>query len=137
MSSFDLEMMCRVLMKDCEGLLIWKWDDRFGAVLSEFDVTVKDNVRAVLEGVLSVTWDRLSVTRAPAHVRRISDLMGGVLPGQLLFTSDPNQENFVFCAWWPWGNGKTISVRLAPVFQRIDHSERAEKIEWFKDLFLK
>jgi hypothetical protein len=57
------------------------------------------------------------------------------LSGQLLFTSDPNQENFIFCPWWPWGDGKTISIRIAPSHKKLADSEKAELIKLLKGWF--
>jgi hypothetical protein len=68
-------------------------------------------------------------------VRTINSRQGGLRPGQLLFTSDPNREAFIFCAWWPWGGGETISIRIAPSFKKISDSEKAEKIQLFKEWF--
>ena len=34
------------------------------------------------------------------------------MAGQLLLTSAPSDGVGIYCAWWPWGNGKTISIRL-------------------------
>ena len=64
----------------------------------------------------------------------IIDNFGGIMPGQLLFTSDPDGEALVFCAWWPWGNGETISIRLAPFYLKpdSDKSQGARRLkEWF------
>jgi hypothetical protein len=54
-------------------------------------------------------------------------------PGQLFFNTNPNQDAFVFCAWWPWGDGQTVSIRLAPFDKKLSGSEEAELIELIKD----
>jgi hypothetical protein len=53
----------------------------------------------------------------------------------LLFTSDPKRDALIFCAWWPWGDGKTISIRIAPFFKKLSDSETAAKIQLFKGWF--
>jgi hypothetical protein len=131
----ELESDCKELLNAFQGVLSWKWDSRFEAALAEFGVDNKDSIRAILERYLSITWDSSNIGNAPAIVRTINSRQGGLRPGQLLFTSDPNREAFIFCAWWPWGGGETISIRIAPSFKKISDSEKAEKIQLFKEWF--
>lgn len=113
----------------------WKWDDRLEAVLAEFDVEKKDAVHAILEQYFSNTWDKSSIGKAPDPVKKISSALGNLWPGQLLFTSDTDGDTFMFCAWWPWNNGKTISIRIAPFYKKLSDSEKAEKSQKFKGWF--
>ena len=131
----DLENDCKELLNAFRGVLSWKWDGRFETVLAEFGVDNKDSIRAILERYLRITWDSSNIGNAPDVVRTINDRLGRLRTGQLLFTSDPNREAFIFCAWWPWGGGKTISIRIAPSFKKISDSEKAEKIQLFKEWF--
>jgi len=103
--------------------------------LAEFRVDHKDRVRAILERYLSITWDSSNIGNAPAIVRTINIHLGNLRSGQLLFTSDPNRDVFIFCAWWPWGDGETISIRIAPFYKKLSDSEKAEKIQLFKGWF--
>jgi len=130
-----IENDCKELLREFQGVLSWKWDSRFEAVLAEFPVDHKDRVREILERYLSVTWDRSNIGNAPAIVRMINTHLGNLRSGQLLFTSDPNRDVFIFCAWWPWGDGETISIRLAPFYNKLSDSEKAEKIQLFKGWF--
>jgi hypothetical protein len=68
-------------------------------------------------------------------VRIINSHLGGLMPGQLLFTSDPNQDALIFCAWWPWGDGKTISIRVGLYYMKLSDSEKAEQINHLKGWF--
>jgi hypothetical protein len=130
-----LETTCKELWSAFRGVLSWKWDSRFEAVLAEFGVAKKDSIRAILERSLRITWDSSNIGNAPEIVREISSHLGGLRSGQVLFTSDPNQEAFIFCAWWPWGDGKIISIRIGSPFQKISDSEKAGKIQLFKKGF--
>lgn len=65
----------------------------------------------------------------------INSNLGGLMSGQLLFTSDPNQDAFIFCAWWPWGDGKTISIRVVPSYEKLLDSEKTKQTQLFKDWF--
>ncbi|MFO0948275.1 MAG: hypothetical protein U1D30_20525 [Planctomycetota bacterium] len=40
------------------------------------------------------------------------EYLGGLDRGQILFACDPGQGPILFCGWWPWGNGVTISIRI-------------------------
>jgi hypothetical protein len=130
-----LENACRELGGAFQGILSWKWDSRFGAVLAEFGAGKKESIRAVLERYLSVTWDSSNIDKAPDIVREINSHFGGLRAGQMLFTTDPDREPLIFCAWWPWGNGKTISLRIASALKDLSDSEKAEKIQLFKEGF--
>jgi hypothetical protein len=131
----DIENVCRELLSASQGVLSWKWDSQFETVLAEFSVDNKDRVRAILECHLSIAWDKSKIRKAPDIVRTIVKHFGGLRSGQLLFTSDPNQDVFIFGVWWPWGDGKNISIRVAPFDKRLSDSEMAEFIKLFKGWF--
>jgi hypothetical protein len=118
-----------------QGVLSWKWDGRFETVLAEFGVDNKNSIRAILERYLRITWDSSNIGNAPDVVRTINDRLGRLRTGQLLFTSDPNLDAFIFCAWWPWGDDKTISIRIAPSYKKLLDSEKTAKIQLFKGWF--
>jgi len=132
-----IEKVCRELAGAFQGSLSWKWDRRFETVLAEFGVGKKENIRAILERYLSATWESSNVGNAPDIVRTIDDSLGGLRPGQFLFTSDPNRDALIFCTWWPWGDGKQISIRIGPFYNDKDlsDSEVAEKIALFRNWF--
>lgn len=131
----DIEDICRELASAFQGILSWKWDRRFETVLAEFGVDKKENIRAILERHLSATWDSSNVGNAPDTVRTIESHFGGLWPGQLLFTSDPNRDALIFGTWWPWGDGKEISIRIGPSYRTRTDSKRDEKIQQFKSWF--
>ena len=110
----------------------WRWDDRFGAVLAEFGAADQVKVRDVLIGLFAAVWDQFTIDTAPDAVQKMKSHFGGLMPGQLLFGSDPGRESFLCCAWWPWANGKTVSLRIAPVFGK---DPGAEGIQKFKGRF--
>jgi len=131
----DVETVCRELSRAFQGVLTWKWDRRFETVLAEFSVNQKDAIRAVLERHLSVTWNSASVGNAPDIVRTIDDYFGGLRSGQFIFTSNPTREAVIFCTWWPWGDGKEISIRIGPAYLNSSDLERSEKVQQFKSWF--
>ncbi len=131
----DVENVCRELVHALQGVLSWQWDGRFETVLAEFGVDNKENVRAILERCLSMTWDNSNIATAPDSVRRINVRVGTLRSGQFLFTSDPNRDALVFCTWWPWGDGKTISIRIGLSYKTLSGSKKAEKIQLFRGWF--
>jgi hypothetical protein len=131
----DVENVCGELVRAFQGVLSWQWDGRFETVLAEFGVDNKENVRAILERYLSMTWDNSNIATGPDSVRRINVRVGTLRSGQFLFTSDPKRDTFIFGAWWPWGNGETISLRVAPSYKKLSDSETVAKIQLFKGWF--
>ena len=135
LNNSNLENVCREFISAFQATLSWKWDSRFETVLAEFFVDNKDRVREILERYLSIAWDSSNIGKAPDVVRMIAGHLGGLRSGQLLFTSDPNQDALIFGAWWPWGDGNTISLRVAPFDKRLSDSEMSELIKLFKGWF--
>ena len=109
----NLEKVSRELLSASWGVFSWKWDHRFEAFLAEFSADNGDELRAILERDFSKVWDSLNIREAPDIVKMCNNNFGGLRSGQLLFTTDPSQNVFVFGAWWPWGDGETISLRIA------------------------
>ncbi len=130
-----LENVCREFFIAFQGVLSWTWDSRFDTALAEFFIENKDRVRAILERYLSIAWDSSTINKAPDIVQLIANHLGGLRSGQMLFISDPNQDVFVYGAWWPWGDGETISFRVAPYTKRLGGSEVAELTRLFKGWF--
>ena len=124
----DPRLICKEIIKALEGFVVWKYDDRFGTLLTEFGEAEKGAVQGVLERFLSITWDSDNIAQAPEIVRVIDRHLGSLRPGQLFFSTNPDQDAFVFCAWWPWGDGQTISIRLAPFDKKLSDGEKAELI---------
>lgn len=107
-----IESICKKLLDAFRGILSWKWDDWIGTILAEFDAEKSEDIRVVLEKYLPVSWEVSNITTAPDIVQKLDQHLGGLRPTQFLFSSDPSPNDFVFCAWWPWGNRKTISLRI-------------------------
>ena len=131
----ELEKNFKELASAFKDILSWKWDNRFDTVLAEFGTDKKNSVRAILDQYFSNAWDSSNIGKAPDAVQRINRDLGKLRSGQLLFTSDSQQDTFIFCAWWPWGDSKTISIRIAPYYKKLSDSDKAEKAQKLKDWF--
>lgn len=131
----QLERVCREFIGAFEHLLTWKWDDRYQTALAEFGIENEEAVHAVLERYLKSLWDIETINTAPASIRSVVDEMGGLKPGQLLFTSESIDGTFIYCMLWPWGNQKTISIRISPLYQSHNEEEKQQQIEQVKYWF--
>lgn len=116
-------------------LLVWKWDGAFESVLAEFSATDQDQIRSVLEQKLSIVWDASIIDDAPQNILLVKEALGGLRSEQLLFTSNSNRNSFLIGAWWPWGNGETISIRIAPFHTDISDEDDARCTAAFKQAF--
>jgi hypothetical protein len=128
----DIEIICKQLFDELQGILSWKWDDWIGTILTEFSAEKIKNVRATLEKVFPISYDKSNINAAPQIVQTLDKHLGGLRSTQLLFTSNPSREALVFGAWWPWGNGETISLRVAIFNRNISKSEEDKLIEQLK-----
>lgn len=93
--------------------IIWHWDERYSSVLAEFDSCHQEKVLAILASHFTDYWYNSCISDAPSAIQGINDFLGGLKPGQLFFSTDTAKETFIYCAWWPWNVGKTISIRLS------------------------
>ena len=126
---------CQAVRNGGAAIFMWEWDDRFGAALSPFRAPHRSKVHALLEETFGTAWDSTSIEGAPPAVARIADAFGGLWPGQELFVSEADRGVATCACWWPWGNGETISVRIALVADGVPDAERpalvAELRSWF------
>jgi len=134
-SESEMENTCKELLGAFHGVLSWKWDDRFEAALAEFDTVDKDRIHAILGQHFNMAWESSTIHKAPPTVQKVNGYLGKLRSGQILFTSDTDRPAYIYCAWWPWGNGRTISIRIAPCYKSLPNKDKAEKISRFRDWF--
>jgi len=131
----DLKEACGELLADFDDVLSWKWDKNFGAFMAEFSAESQDEVRSILERHFSQEWDIKSIRKAPDIVRTGAGEFGDMRSGQLLFTSDPEGNVLILAAWWPWGDGEVVSLRIASPAKESHYSEKTGIFQRFKGLF--
>lgn len=126
----------------CEGLagagdtiFNWEWDDRFGAALSTFQEAQASEVRALLAPGLPVCHDVKTIKDAQKLAQEIAKAFGGLRAGQKLFLSSEDQSPMLVGAWWPWGNGTTISLRAKVVVLGLSSEEKVELLNSFRGWF--
>jgi len=128
----DIETICKQLFDEIRDILSWKWDDWIGTIMTEFSVDKEEDIRTIVEKFFPVSWDSSTINKAPQIVQTLDKHLGGLRPSQLLFSSHPSHDAFVFCAWWPWGDGTTISLRIAPFDKNLSKPEEDKLIEQLK-----
>ena len=105
--------VCRDISSRLVGIVDWKWDERFELILGEFPSERKEDVQKVLDGIFIEKWGSSEIGKAPEYVKEIGRFFGGVFSGQYILISAEINQVRLFCAWWPWGNGLTISIRIS------------------------
>ncbi len=130
-----LEKRCRWIIDHLGDQLKWKWDSRFETILSEFDVKDTDTIKLKLSRQMDIEWNSENTGGAPELIQIIIDYFGGLNPDQILFTSDPDVDGILLCAWWPWGNGKTVSIRMAVFADSLSDEENDKLTLIFRNWF--
>lgn len=130
----NLDSLSRDIVQSLEGAVSWEWDNRFGAALTAFSVGQQEVIQQALKKSLCIALDASNIEQATEPVQAISRNLGGITPGQQLLISNPETGSFLFCAWWPWGNGESVSIRVAPVFTG-DDADKQELLSQFKKTF--
>ena len=131
----NIKNICGEFVNAFQGNISWKWEDRFETALAEFNISDKDKIHGILERFLTNTWDSSTINNANDVAQQIVNKFDGLKKGQLLFTTDTKQDDFLFGVWWPWGNGNKISIRVAPSFIKLSKPDYFELIKEFKGWF--
>ncbi len=98
----------------------WTWDGRLKCVSSTFPSEMIASVRQAFAELFPHEWTVESFASAPepARVR-----CGNLRAGQLLLTGDEVATLVPFAMWWPWGDGKMVSLRVG-----VANSERTKEL---------
>ncbi|WP_293747104.1 hypothetical protein [uncultured Paraglaciecola sp.] len=94
------------------SIVKWKYDDFHKVMLAEFSVDKQDQVLFTLQQVLPVSWDINTIKKAPGEVKHYAGSFSKLVKQQKLFSTSVERHPKVMAAWWPWGHGATVSVRL-------------------------
>ena len=131
----QLKDTCEALVRAGNGVLHWGWDDYLGATLAVFPSSDAAKVAAILEKALPSSWDVKTASQASAPAKAQIDSMGGLRAGQRFFASDVDHGAAVFAAWWPWGDGKKVSLRVGTVYPGAPATEVAELTKELRSWF--
>jgi oxalate decarboxylase/phosphoglucose isomerase-like protein (cupin superfamily) len=94
------------------SMVKWKYDDFHKVMLAEFSVDKQDQVLFTLQQVLPINWDVKTIKKAPNEVKHYAGIFSKLVKQQKLFSTNIERHPIVMVAWWPWGHGATVSVRL-------------------------
>lgn len=117
------------------GDIQWQWDARFDAVLLHIEDQQKEKVIRILESYFSDYWNILCAEELPEPVQKLILHFDGMNPEQLLFSTDTREAEFLYCAWWPWQDGKNTSIRIALYMRDLHGSAKDQRIEQIKQWF--
>jgi hypothetical protein len=109
----------------------WSWDSRLSCIASTFSSDMEATARAATLAVLPVEWVPRTLPTAPAHIRDLAEHVGGLRPGQSLFSGLGIGRVFAYGLWWPWGDGVSISLRVG--LSGIDDNH--DMMNRFRDVF--
>ena len=94
------------------SMVKWKYDDFHNVMIAEFSVDKQDQVLFTLRQVLPVNWDVKTIKKAPKEVTHYAGAFSKLVKQQKLFSTNIERHPKIMVAWWPWGHGATVSVRL-------------------------
>ena len=114
--------------------LEWKWDGRFDTALAEVSSDQANVIQARLEAEMASCLDAALTRGASEAIQQIVRRLGGLMPGQKLFASNRESTDFIFCAWWPWGNGQRVSIRIGFISQDLLAEEAASLKAYLQSL---
>ena len=97
--------------------ILWEWDKRFNTTLAQVPIEKGRAIEEILENHLGKAWNSTTIDTAPKSVLSALDRLGGIMSNQLFYAADLPQGGIIFCAWWPWGNGQTISIRIGTTLE--------------------
>jgi hypothetical protein len=114
----------------------WQWDTRFNVVLIVIERRDMPGILGFISKEFRGQWNDANIDSAPEAIMSVVNDTFGIQPGQILFNSDDRQDMVLLAAWWPWGNGVSISLRIG-LFETKEHvitpaDAEASLREWFQ-----
>ena len=131
----EIETCCKGIITEANELLNWEWDGYIGAFLATFPIDQAQQIETVCTKYFMSQWDHESLCKAPPSVLAIAENLGGLRAAQRLLMTRPDQFVMAFGAWWPWGDGQTISLRIGLVTDDVPEHAKAELFNEFSEWF--
>jgi hypothetical protein len=108
----QLQVCGKSVIDALSPMVKWKYDDFHNVMLAEFSVDKEEQVMITLQQVLPVSWDAKTINKAPDEVKHYAGIFSKLIKKQKLFSIGTEQHPQFMVAWWPWGHGATVSIRL-------------------------
>ncbi|MDP6542825.1 MAG: hypothetical protein QGH60_02475 [Phycisphaerae bacterium] len=131
----EIETCCKGIIAETRELLKWEWDGYIGAFLATFTVGQAQPIETLCNKYFMSRWDHESLVKAPPSVLAIAENLGGLRAAQRLLMTRPDQFVMAFGAWWPWGDGQTISLRIGLVTDDVPEHAKTELFKEFSEWF--
>jgi hypothetical protein len=114
----------------------WDFDSRFNSLLIVFDRKWVDPMMRTLDDEFTEKWDSRSIKKASSAIKKLVKALYGIEPGQFIYSDENNDQDLApYAAWWPWGNGDSVSLRISiysPEKDLITETDiKNYLIEWF------
>lgn len=108
----QIQQKCQQLFAASNEFLLWQPDDRYLAVTTNFDISDLDRALKLL--VNTFGWGKApeDLHAASERLLEVIEMLGGLARGQIIFSFEPDDAPLLYAAWWPWGNGSRISIRI-------------------------
>ena len=125
--------ICREIKSVLPGSSVWKPDDRFNTVVAAFERSSSEIIFSALKTSFSQEWNKKTVRKAPNRIKSIAASTSGIERGQIVFTTDDLAGPVLFAAWWPWGDGENISLRIGVSDSSLNEEDINNHLaEWFE-----
>jgi len=131
----EIESCCRAIIAETRGLLNWEWDDYIGAFLAAFSIDHVAEIQTICDKYFVSCWDSTSLAKIPPSTMAIAESLGGLRSTQKLFVTSPGEFVMAYGAWWPWGDGNTISLRIGMVTNGVPPLAGDELFQEFSEWF--
>jgi hypothetical protein len=131
----EIESCCKGIITETSGLLTWEWDDYIGAFLATFPPDLAPQIETICDKYFVSRWGTASLDKIPPSVLAIADSLGGLRNTQRLLVTRPGEFVMAYGAWWPWGDGKTISLRIGLVTDKVPEHAKDEFFKEFSEWF--
>jgi hypothetical protein len=131
----EIEIGCKGIITETGGLLDWAWDDYIGAFLATFKLDQSRQIEQICDKYFMSRWDTTSLAKIPPSVFAVAESLGGLRSSQRLYATRPGEFVMAYGAWWPWGDDKTISLRIGLVTHKVPEYAKDEFFKEFSDWF--
>jgi hypothetical protein len=131
----EIESCCKGIITETTGLVTWEWDDYIGAFLATFPPDLVPQIETICDKYFMSRWGTESLDKIPPSVLAIADSLGGLRNTQRLLVTRPGEFVMAYGAWWPWGDGKTISLRIGLVTDKVPEHAKDEFFKEFSEWF--
>jgi hypothetical protein len=105
------------IIEALEDKVKWKYDGFNDALLAEFSADKEQVILPIIRQHLPGGWDAKSVKQAPQLMIHLAGKYAKINKKQKLFYPRSTEPPQFMLAWWPWGHGATVSIRLFAVNQ--------------------